>query len=200
MKKIVLFLHGYGSNGSDLISLKDYFHLNQSETEFISPNAPEPCEFNFFGYQWFALRERSEEEIQTGLKSAFFYLDEIVKDIKKKFQINSDQISILGFSQGSMLATYYALQNEDTFQNIFSLSGSLPKKILEEIELKKNNTKYLIFHGKIDDVVSPNQAIETHSFLSDQKIKSQLIMDDNCGHSISPLAIEAINNQFKNWI
>ena len=200
MKKIVLFLHGYGSNGSDLISLKDYFHLNQSETEFISPNAPEPCEFNFFGYQWFALRERSVEEIQAGLKSAFFYLDEIVKDIKKKFQINSDQISILGFSQGSMLATYYALQNEDTFQNIFSLSGSLPKKILEEIELKKNNTKYLIFHGKIDDVVSPNQAIETHSFLSDQKIKSQLIMDDNCGHSISPLAIEAINNQFKNWI
>ena len=55
MKKIVLFLHGYGSNGSDLITLKDYFHLNQSETEFISPNAPEPCEFNFFGYQWFAL-------------------------------------------------------------------------------------------------------------------------------------------------
>ena len=200
MKKIVLFLHGYGSNGSDLISLKDYFHLNQSETEFISPNAPEPCEFNFFGYQWFALRERSEEEIQAGLKSAFFYLDEIVKDIKKKFQINSDQISILGFSQGSMLATYYALQNEDTFQNIFSLSGSLPKIILEKIELKKNNTNYLIFHGKIDDVVSPNQAIETHSFLSDQKIKSQLIMDDNCGHSISPLAIEAINNQFKNWI
>ena len=200
MKKIVLFLHGYGSNGSDLIALKDYFHLNQSETEFISPNAPEPCEFNFFGYQWFTLRERSEEEIQTGLKSAFFYLDEIVKDIKKKFQINSDQISILGFSQGSMLATYYALQNEDTFQNIFSLSGSLPKIILEKIELKKNNTKYLIFHGKIDDVVSPNQAIETHSFLSDQKINSQLIMDDNCGHSISPLAIEAINNQFKNWM
>jgi len=74
------------------------------------------------------------------------------------------------------------------------------KKILEKLELKKNNTKYLIFHGKIDDVVSPNQAIETHSFLSDQKINSQLIMDDNCGHSISPLAIEAINNQFKNLI
>ena len=198
MKKIVLLLHGYGSNGSDLITLKDYFHLNQSETEFISPNAPESCEFNFFGYQWFALIERSVEEIQAGLKSAFIYLDDIVKDIKKKFQINSEQISILGFSQGSMLATYYALQSEDTFQNIFSLSGSLPKKILEEIELKKNNTKYLIFHGKIDDVVSPNQATETHSFLSDHKIKSQLIMDDNCGHSISPLAIEAINNQFKN--
>lgn len=200
MKKIVLFLHGYGSNGSDLMTLKDYFHLNQSETEFISPNAPESCEFNFFGYQWFALNERTVEEIQRGLKSAFFYLDDIVNNIIKKFEVKTEQISILGFSQGSMLATYYALQKEMTFQNIFSLSGSLPKKILEEIDLKKNNTKYLIFHGKIDDVVSANQALETHQFLVDQKIESQIIIDDNCGHSISPLALEAINNQFKNQI
>ena len=76
----------------------------------------------------------------------------------------------------------------------------MPKKILEEIDLKKNNTKYLIFHGKIDDVVSANQALETHQFLVDQKIESQIIIDDNCGHSISPLALEAINNQFKNQI
>ena len=200
MKKIVLFLHGYGSNGSDLMTLKDYFHLNQSETEFISPNAPESCEFNFFGYQWFALNERTVEEIQRGLKSAFFYLDDIVNNIIKKFEVKTEQISILGFSQGSMLATYYALQKEMSFQNIFSLSGSLPNKILEEIDLKKNNTKYLIFHGKIDDVVSANQALETHQFLVDQKIESQIIIDDNCGHSISPLALEAINNQFKNQI
>lgn len=200
MKKIVLFLHGYGSNGSDLMTLKDYFHLNQSEIEFISPNAPESCEFNFFGYQWFALNERTVEEISRGLKSAFFYLDDIVNNIIKKFEVKTEQISILGFSQGSMLATYYALQKEMTFQNIFSLSGSLPKKILEEIDLKKNNTKYLIFHGKIDDVVSANQALETHQFLVDQKIESQIIIDDNCGHSISPLALEAINNQFKNQI
>ena len=200
MKKIVLFLHGYGSNGSDLMTLKDYFHLKQSETEFISPNAPESCEFNFFGYQWFALNERTVEEIQRGLKSAFFYLDDIVNNIIKKFEVKTEQISILGFSQGSMLATYYALQKEMSFQNIFSLSGSLPKKILEEIDLKKNNTKYLIFHGKIDDVVSANQALETHQFLVDQKIESQIIIDDNCGHSISPLALEAINNQFKNQI
>lgn len=200
MKKIVLFLHGYGSNGSDLMTLKDYFHLNQSEIEFISPNAPESCEFNFFGYQWFALNERTVEEISRGLKSAFFYLDDIVNNIIKKFEVKTEQISILGFSQGSMLATYYALQKEMTFQNIFSLSGSLPKKILEEIDLKKNITKYLIFHGKIDDVVSANQALETHQFLVDQKIESQIIIDDNCGHSISPLALEAINNQFKNQI
>ena len=57
--KIVLFLHGYGSNGDDLISLKDYISIDQP-VEFISPNAPETCELNFFGYQWFPLKERTK--------------------------------------------------------------------------------------------------------------------------------------------
>ena len=70
MKKIVLFLHGYGSSGNDLISLKDYISLEKEETEFISPNAPEPCEFNYFGYQWFPLKERSTFLTQTLLISA----------------------------------------------------------------------------------------------------------------------------------
>ena len=81
MKKIVLFLHGYGSNGNDLISLKDYISLEKEETEFISPNAPEPCEFNYFGYQWFPLKERSIEELKEGLKTAFFHLEKIIEKI-----------------------------------------------------------------------------------------------------------------------
>ncbi len=73
MKKIVLFLHGYGSNGNDLISLKEYISVAKP-VEFISPNAPEPCELNFFGYQWFTLKERSLEEFTLGLKSAINYI------------------------------------------------------------------------------------------------------------------------------
>ena len=105
MKKIVLFLHGYGSNGSDLISLKDYISLDQKSSEFISPNAPEPCELNFFGYQWFPLKERSIDELKLGLSSAYLYLDDIINKIKEDYKAKTSQISIVGFSQGSMLAT-----------------------------------------------------------------------------------------------
>ena len=82
MKKIVLFLHGYGSNGSDLISLKDYISLDKKTSVFISPNAPEPCEFNFFGYQWFPLKERSDDELKLGLSSAYLHLEEIINKSK----------------------------------------------------------------------------------------------------------------------
>ena len=200
MKKIILFLHGYGSNGSDLISLKDYIQLDHTTSEFISPNAPEPCEFNFFGYQWFPLRERSIDELTLGLSSAFVHLDKIINEVIQDHNVNTSQISIIGFSQGSMLATYYALQSNNNFHSIISLSGSLPSAILNNLKIVKNNNQYLIFHGKIDDVVSSNQAVETQKFLASKKISSKIILDENCGHTISPLALNAINDLYKSWI
>ena len=199
MKKIVLFLHGYGSNGSDLISLKDYISLDKKTSVFISPNAPEPCEFNFFGYQWFPLKERSDDELKLGLSSAYLHLEEIINKSKEDHGVETSQISIVGFSQGSMLATYYGLQSKYDFHSIVSLSGSLPSFILENLKLCKNNTQYLIFHGKIDDVVSSEQAVETKNFLDKKKIQSKIILDENCGHSISPLAINEINQLYKSW-
>ena len=199
MKKIVLFLHGYGSNGNDLISLKDHISIT-TPIEFISPNAPEPCELNFFGYQWFALNERSFEELTMGLSSAFNYLDDIINDITDKYSVKSDQISIIGFSQGSMLATYYSLLKKTNFHSVVSLSGSLPDSILGTLTIADSKTKYLIFHGKLDDVVSYQQALQTHQFLESKNINNKIVLDDNCHHSISPLAIDEINLLYQDWL
>ena len=199
MKKIVLFLHGYGSNGNDLISLKDHIFVTKP-VEFISPNAPEPCELNFFGYQWFALKERSFEELTMGLNSSFNHLDNIINDIIDKHSVKSDQISIVGFSQGSMLATYYSLLKESNFHSIVSLSGSLPDSILKTLAVSDSKTNYLIFHGKLDDVVSYQQALQTHQYLESKNIKNKIILDDNCHHSISSLAIDEINLLYQDWL
>ena len=94
--------------------------MEKEETEFISPNAPEPCEFNYFGYQWFPLKERSIEELKEGLKSAFFHLEKIIEKIIHEHAVDETQISIIGFSQGSMLATYYAIQKNLKFLSIIS--------------------------------------------------------------------------------
>ncbi len=200
MKKIVLFLHGYGSNGNDLISLKNYISLDKETTVFISPNAPEPCEFNYFGYQWFPLKERSVEELNKGLKSAFFHLDSIIEKIIFEHAVDASQISIIGFSQGSMLAMYYALQKYRNFHSIISLSGSLPKEILNDLKIPYIKSSFLIFHGKLDDVVPYNRAVETNSFLDLKKISCKIVLDDNCAHSISQTALNEINKFYKHWI
>lgn len=200
MKKIILFLHGYGSNGSDLITLKDYINHDPNKTEFISPNAPEPCEFNYFGYQWFPLRDRTPLEIESGLKTGFGYLNSIIEKICIDYSVQSSDISLVGFSQGSMLSTYYGLTSGRDFYNIISLSGSLPKIILDKLEIKNTSTTFEIFHGKQDDVVDYHQAIETNEFLRGLNFKSKLVLDENCSHSISPLALNMINQSYLSWV
>ena len=126
-------------------------------------------------------------------------LEEIIKKTKEDNKVETSQISIVGFSQGSMLATYYGLQSNYNFHSIVSLSGSLPLSILEDFKLCNNKTQYLIFHGKIDDVVSSEQAVQTQNFLDNKNILSKIILDENCGHSISPLALNGINQLYKSW-
>jgi phospholipase/carboxylesterase len=147
----------------------------------------------------FSLKERSTDELKLGLSSAYLHLEEIINKTKEDHEVETSQISIVGFSQGSMLATYYGLQSNYDFHSIVSLSGSLPSTILEDLKLCNNNTQYLIFHGEIDDVVSSEQAVQTQNFLDKKKIPSKIILDENCGHSISPLALNGINQLYKSW-
>ena len=135
-----------------------------------------------------------------GLSSAFNYLDDIINDITDKYSVKSDQISIVGFSQGSMLATYYSLLKKTNFHSVVSLSGSLPDSILETLTIADSKTKYLIFHGKLDDVVSYQQALQTNQFLESKNINNKIVLDDNCHHSISPLAIDEINLLYQDWL
>ena len=72
--------------------------------------------------------------------------------------------------------------------------------ILETLTIADSKTKYLIIHGKLDDVVSYQQALQTHQFLESKNINNKIVLDDNCHHSISPLAIDEINLLYQDWL
>ena len=199
MNKVVLFLHGYGSNGNDLIGLKDYIDNEQDLISFESPNAPESCPMNYFGYQWFNLVERTSEEIYLGLKKSYKYLDQIISDLIVKHSTNYENIILIGFSQGAMLSTYYGLTSKIKMGGIISLSGALPKNILDDIRLLNLSQKFSIFHGKSDLVVPYERSEYLHNFLILKKIKSNLILENNCDHGISTKAIDEINIKVKEW-
>jgi|TARA_B100000787_G_C16171775_1_gene286895 phospholipase/carboxylesterase len=200
MNKVVLFLHGYGANGSDLIGLSDHINNDDNSISFESPNAPESCPLNYFGYQWFSLADRTPEEIYSGLKISYNYLVKILDDLIVKYNTNHENIVIIGFSQGAMLASYYGLTSQFKMGGIISLSGALPKKILDDISSLNVSQKFFIFHGKSDSVVPSERSQQLYNFLSLKKIKSNLIIEENCDHEISIKAIEEINNKVKEWL
>ena len=52
---LVVFLHGYGADGNDLIGLAEPLAPHLPNTRFLAPNAPQRCANNPMGYQWFPI-------------------------------------------------------------------------------------------------------------------------------------------------
>ena len=99
-----------------------------------------------------------------------------------------------------MLSAYYGLTSKVRMGGIISLSGALPKDILNEISAINTKQKFYIFHGKSDSVVPFHRSQELHDFLLLKKIESNLILEDNCDHGISMQAIEEMKHKVDEWL
>src|ERR1051325_5070120 len=106
-KQLVVFLHGYGSNGDDLISLAPYWADLIPDAEFVSPNAPFPCELNpFGGFQWFGLEDRNPAVILSGTQAAAAILDAYLDEALKSRGLDESKLALVGFSQGTMMSLH----------------------------------------------------------------------------------------------
>src|ERR1700679_3010960 len=69
-KQLVILLHGLGADGPNLIDLADGFAPALPDAQFIAPNAPQVCEVNPYGYQWFSLMDRHPQHMLEGARGA----------------------------------------------------------------------------------------------------------------------------------
>src|SRR6202034_3294665 len=77
-QQLVVFLHGYGADGNDLIDIGRAWQQMLPHAAFVSPHAPEPCGQAPVGRQWFALTFRDPNERWTGVKKAAPLLDRFI--------------------------------------------------------------------------------------------------------------------------
>ena len=69
-RQLVVFLHGYGADGNDLIEIGRAWQNLLPQAAFVSPHAPEPCAQAPVGRQWFPLTFRDPNERWTGVNQA----------------------------------------------------------------------------------------------------------------------------------
>lgn len=156
-KSLVVFLHGLGANGQDLIGLADQWANHMPDTLFLSPDAPQACdmappEVNN-SYQWFSLQDRSNQAILKGVEDASHILTDYLDGLVQTYQITPDKIALVGFSQGTMLGLYTAMRRPVPIACIAGYSGYLPG--IEEFGLSRLPTLFPVFlrHGEADDIV-----------------------------------------------
>ncbi|MDC1209676.1 prolyl oligopeptidase family serine peptidase [Pseudomonadota bacterium] len=191
--KLVVFLHGYGADGKDLIDLANPFSMAMPNATFISPDAPQPCTMSPSGREWFPI-----DQIPTGAIKASENLISLIQDEAKSLNLSFKDVILIGFSQGAMMSLQCLLINNQQFSAIIGYSGSLREENVEAahnqiINGKHNfaNTPVLLIHGEKDEVVPFQSLISSKNLLNNIGFNIQTLSRPNLGHGIDPEGISA---------
>ena len=187
-KSLVVLLHGYGSNGDDLISLAPYWSKMMPDTEFLAPNGPEAWEGYASGYQWFTLQEFTPPSVRTGLDAAQPHLKKYILEALAARNLSPRDLVIVGFSQGGMVALEMMFALPD-LRGIICYSGGFypsgktpPHEPYPEI---------LLVHGDADTVVPYDFFLEAQMQLKRLGLHPQTLTCAGLGHSIDEEGLKA---------
>src|ERR1700730_6647813 len=150
--RLVILLHGLGADGNDLIGLAPYWARLLPTAEFVSPNAPFPCDMAPYGYQWFSSQDRSPAAVLAGVRSAAPLLDAFIDDALAQRALDDADLALGGFSQGSMMALLVGLRRTKQVAGIVGFSGRLlgPELLASEL---RSRPPTLLIHGTDDPLV-----------------------------------------------
>lgn len=156
-KQVVVFLHGYGANGQDLLGLADTLAEYMPGTVFAAPDAPEQSLGNPMGYQWFPIpwldgssEEAAAASMQNAVDDLNAYLDQVLMDER----LGAERMILFGFSQGTMMALHVAPRRTEQAAGVVGFSGRLLEPELLEDEVV-SRPPVLLIHGDQDDMVPP---------------------------------------------
>ncbi|MFY0714170.1 dienelactone hydrolase family protein [Seonamhaeicola sp. NFXS20] len=192
---LLIMMHGYGSDENDLFSfaseLPDDFFI-------ISVRAPYPL--SPYGNAWYAINFDAEKGKWNDKEQAEASRDLIAKFIDEateNYPVNKNNVTLLGFSQGSILSYGVALNYPEKVKNIVALSGYVYHDILpKDLEGRDySNLDFYCSHGSVDQVIPVDWARQTPTFLKSLNIKHQY-SEFPVGHGVAPQNFF----EFKNWL
>ena len=187
----VVLLHGYGSDGNDLIGLAPHWQPILPDALFVSPNAPEMCEQSAFGFQWFDISFDGDRlaKRQMGVVQARPVLVEFLNDLWSQTGIAPEQTVLGGFSQGAMMALHVGLSLPQRLMGIIGFSGAfLPPEGFGSDQLAK--PPVCLVHGDLDDVVDPQHSADADLALREAGVAVSYHVSRGTRHGIAPDGLE----------
>lgn len=151
-RSLVVLVHGYGSNGADLISLAPLIQSALPDAAFVAPDAPSALPTMARAYQWWPIRSFSEAERATGAAAAAPGLDAFLDHELAASGLDDSHLLLVGFSQGTMMALHVGLRRPTPAAGIIGFSGMLvaPDRLSRDIA---SRPPVLLVHGTADDIV-----------------------------------------------
>jgi len=187
-KKLVVFLHGYGADGKDLIEIGRAWQQFLPDAAFVSPHAPEPCAGAPMGRQWFPLTFRDPDERWRGVNAAAPALNRFLDAELARRKLPASALALVGFSQGTMMALQVGLRRTTAPAAIVGYSGLFvlpnnaePDAVAGEI---KSRPPVLLVHGDQDDLIPVEALFHATQALAALEVPTEFHISAGIGHGI----------------
>ncbi|MCU9848653.1 alpha/beta fold hydrolase [Defluviimonas sp. WL0024] len=185
---LIVFLHGYGADGADLLGLADPLSPHLPDAAFVAPDAPEPCAGNPFGRQWFPipwLDGSTEAEAASGLIRASGDIDAFLDARLAEEGLTPDRLAVIGFSQGTMMALHVLPRRRQPVAGLVGFSGRLlePQRLAAE---SQSRPPVLLVHGDADPMVPFAEMGLAGQALTDAGFETYGHVMKGTGHGIAP--------------
>lgn len=182
---LLILLHGYGSDENDLFSFANEL---PEELFIISAKAPYPMQP--YGNAWYAINfdaEKGKWNDNEQAKQSRDLIATFIEEVSEHYPINKNNVSLLGFSQGSILSYAVALSYPEKVKNIVALSGYVNHDILPEDLNQKDysNLDFYCSHGSVDQVIPVDWARQNTPFLNSLNIEN-VYSEFPVGHGVAP--------------
>jgi phospholipase/carboxylesterase len=186
---LVILLHGYGSNGADLISLAPYWASALPGAVFVSPNAIEPVPQAPGGYQWFPISSVEPHLMEQGVRYAAQSVERFIDRELARYGLPPERLALVGFSQGTMMALHVGLRRERQIAAILGYSGVLVggRTLKEDMRSKP---PVLLVHGDQDPMIPAAAMFESAEALAASGHGAQWHVSYGVSHSIGPDGLE----------
>ena len=183
-ENLVILLHGYGANGDDLIGLAPPLSQALPNTEFLSPNAPYPCEGNpFGGLQWFEVWQAEGVDRLAEVRNGAAIVNQFIDQELAKRNLADDKLILCGFSQGTMLSLHIALRREKPCAGVLGFSGRLesPEILADEITVRP---PVMLIHGEEDPMLSIDLMDKAAAVMTENGVTVECYRRPGLGHGI----------------
>jgi phospholipase/carboxylesterase len=192
---LILMLHGYGSNEADLFSFAP-----ELPNEYYVISARAPYDLQYGSYAWYAINFDADQNKFSDNDQARISRDTLagfIDELTNNYPIDSNNVTLFGFSQGSILSYAVALSYPEKINKVVAMSGYLNLEIVTEDYLKNNlsNLKIFASHGTVDQVIPVVWARKTPGIL--EKLGVEITYKEYpVGHGVAPQNFYDL----KNWL
>jgi len=187
-RQLVVFLHGYGADGNDLIDIGRAWQGMLPHAAFVAPHAPEPCGQAPTGRQWFPLTMRNPEERWSGATRAAPVLDRFLDAELARRNLPPGALALVGFSQGTMMGLHVGLRRAAAPAAIVGYSGLfiVPENVDADAFAAQIRSRppVLLVHGDSDDLIPVQALFHATQALAALDVPAEWHISAGIGHGI----------------